>query len=207
MTDDDDKSPADPRSFLAAYLQDLKRSQSVTVQPSDANPAAASTPEDAVCSLNYFDTSPEREWKGRDKRESTPQKCPAQVETKYVELDIENLVWAKCRYERNAFIHLYLFKFAAFLPFSNKLKGGSFYYCGRLCPDTDIKYEKALIRVEMSDGKRLVEFFNVPKSWKQKIFLVDVKDIRPHNAEFEPPYKASIFNEWDASHMDNLSEV
>jgi hypothetical protein len=98
------------------------------------------------------------------------------------------------------------FKFALLLP-HRSLKGGSFYYCGRLCPDTDIKYEKALIRVEMSEGRRLVEFFNVPKAWKQKIFLVDVKDIRPYNAEFKPPHKASILNEWDASHMDYLSEV
>jgi hypothetical protein len=104
MTDDDDESPADPRSFLAAYLN---RSQLVLVQPSDAKPAAASTPEDAVCSLNFLDTSPELAWKGRDQRESIPQNCPEQVETKCIELDIENLVWAKYRHEFYSFVHVF----------------------------------------------------------------------------------------------------
>ena len=53
----------------------------------------------------------------------------------------------------------------------------------------------------LTTDKRLVEFFNVPEKWDQKIYLVDEKDIEPYNAGIEP------HKEWSQSKMDKLNEV
>lgn len=79
-----------------------------------------------------------------------------------------------------------------------------FFFCGRIC-DLSERVHDAIL--EVPQGKKLVQFFNLPSSLEKSRQFVDEDKIYPYNANFKNSRLCGDIHEWDEGFLANLFKV